>query len=157
RWASWLCLPVSAFALLIYSLVFGCSWVLPSSAASSGRRRVWCVFVVAAAALAAAAIWFITLQLFVVRAICPFCMAAHACGLLTAFGLFANVPRATRAPRASSLNSAAPISPATAVKSALGGLAAIVILGVGQIIQPIKTYDVQPLASNAFSTTNLIV
>jgi thiol-disulfide isomerase/thioredoxin len=32
-------------------------------------------------AILCAAAWFILLQLFVIRAVCPFCMVAHACGL----------------------------------------------------------------------------
>jgi uncharacterized membrane protein len=34
-----------------------------------------------------AAAWFISLQIFIIRSICPFCMAAHTCGAIIA-GLF---------------------------------------------------------------------
>jgi uncharacterized membrane protein/protein-disulfide isomerase len=157
RWASWFGLPVSGFALAIYALVLGGAWRLQTSSEPVTRHRVWCVFIAAATALAAAAVWFISLQLFVVRAICPFCMAAHACGVLTSAVLFTSASRAASTKReAKAANRSISISAAAALKSALGGLAAVVILVVGQVIQPAKTYDVQAIASNALSMTNLV-
>ncbi|MCI0533824.1 MAG: hypothetical protein L0Z50_01210 [Verrucomicrobiales bacterium] len=163
RWATWFGLPVSGLALFTYGLILGGTSLLQRSSEPLTQKRVWCVLIAAGATLAAAAVWFISLQLFAVRAICPFCMAAHACGLLVAIVLFAIAPTArSNAPSTSSnrrtiqfASRPFSFSVATAAKSALGGLAAVLVLGAGQIIQPIKTYDVQPIAGNALSTTNL--
>src|SRR5687767_5865197 len=74
RWATWFGFPVSGFALLLYVALLGGLWKLQYSSEAI-RHRVWPALMAGAAALAAAAVWFIGLQLFAIRAICPFCMA----------------------------------------------------------------------------------
>ena len=55
------------------------------------RRHLANVFVFLATTLIGAAIWFIGLQYFVIKALCPWCLAEHALGLILAAIIFSSV------------------------------------------------------------------
>ena len=74
RWASVAGVPVSLLAVVIYSVVF-----IATAARSQNGAVVALQF--SATAIGAAAIWFVGLQLFVLRAFCPWCIAEHLIGL----------------------------------------------------------------------------
>ncbi len=92
RWAQVFGVPVSGPALAVYgallltvvSMVFGTS--------SVQKRRAWSALILLAVVLAGSAIWFVGLQLVVIRAICPWCLAEHGLGLLVAAIVFLSVP-----------------------------------------------------------------
>ena len=77
RWSSVIGFPVSLFAVLLYGVVFLAAvrwpdrWVVPALRCS-------------AVALVMAAIWFVSLQAFVLRAYCVWCMVEHGLGLIVA-------------------------------------------------------------------------
>ncbi|MBT8038541.1 MAG: thioredoxin domain-containing protein [Verrucomicrobiae bacterium] len=71
-------IPVSVFSFFLYLAVLVSLWV-------RGENVRWCRMLVAWMFLAAA-VWFTGLQLFVLDAICPYCMTMH--GLGVALGLF---------------------------------------------------------------------
>ena len=83
RWAQWLGVPVSLLALGIYftmaiALVVGSvGWF-----SRSVRKVSWVVVTVAVFAAGLSAIWFVALQMIVIKHICLYCMIAHACGLV---------------------------------------------------------------------------
>ena len=92
RWGTLLGLPIAAYALGAYLLVFVLTFFLrcppgpagaPASAGSSPRSSaaVRLLLGTLAVAVALAAVWFIGLQLFVLQSVCPWCMADHALGL----------------------------------------------------------------------------
>jgi uncharacterized membrane protein len=81
RWSSWLGVPVSLPALLTYLAVFGALALHRQPGTDRMRQRLELVFVALGSAILGAAVWFVLLQLLVIRAVCPFCMIAHACGL----------------------------------------------------------------------------
>src|SRR5262245_2612313 len=68
RWSHWMGLPVSAPAFLLYL----------SLLAATFRKNSWAFLSWAACLMLAAAAWFLSLQLLVVRQLCPYCLAAHA-------------------------------------------------------------------------------
>src|SRR6187402_743909 len=63
------------------SAVGGCG---PESNCDKVLSSRWSLLVPAAWAVIGAVAWFVALQLFVIKAVCPFCMAAHVCGLAAA-------------------------------------------------------------------------
>ncbi len=93
RWALWLGVPVSLLALGIYStmaigLVVGStSWF-----GQSKRNIGWLVVAATAFAAGLSGVWFVILQLLVLKAICLYCMIAHTCGLVAAVTMLIAAP-----------------------------------------------------------------
>jgi uncharacterized membrane protein/protein-disulfide isomerase len=153
RWAYFFGMPVSLPALLLYIVVLGTTAVLGRSSTASIQQRVWCILIGAAVALISAAAWFIGLQLFAIGAICPFCMTAHSCGLVVGMMLLAKVPGNSSAPRDRKAAGNPMALPAhLAAKSALSGLLAVVVLGLGQLAYQPKTFDVVPMVAARLDT-----
>src|SRR5262245_31830634 len=71
RWARWFGIPVSLLALLVDGLVVGWSFRLKARAASELQRQAWNWIVPGAWLIAGAAVWFVGIQAFVLRAFCP--------------------------------------------------------------------------------------
>lgn len=86
KWSHLAGVPVSVYAALVYAHLLASLFVVRSrrDADDKTTRAILSLY---AAAILAAALWFIYLQLFVVKAICPYCMADHALGILLAFVL----------------------------------------------------------------------
>lgn len=74
KWSQFFGIPVSAFSLLIYG---GLIWASFSRDRRSLATLLSCL-------LLAAAVWFVGLQLLVVKAFCPWCVATHVIGIATA-------------------------------------------------------------------------
>ena len=90
RWSQVLMVPVSAPAAGIYLLTLVATW--------KPRRDL---FAALAVCLGGAALWFLLLQVFALHSFCPWCLASHACGVLTSIGLLAasrHLPRLSAAP-----------------------------------------------------------
>jgi uncharacterized membrane protein/protein-disulfide isomerase len=89
RWAQIFGLPVSGLAVAVYS---GILFLLASLRfATSLRQAQWAGTALSlfAAVLVGAAVWFVGLQLLLLKAICPWCLAEHSIGLVIAAILFA--------------------------------------------------------------------
>src|SRR6266567_1462067 len=84
RWAYWFGVPVSFGALAVYSLILRLSFRLSRSTSPVVQRKAWSRLVPCALLVAGAAMWFVGLQVFVVQAVCPYCMVAHVSGSLAA-------------------------------------------------------------------------
>ena len=84
RWSLWLGIPVSMIAASTYA------WMAAGMATAKlyphGRIAKWAWYGITTAALSAgmAAIWFVSLQVFVLNHLCTYCLVAHACGLAVA-------------------------------------------------------------------------
>jgi uncharacterized membrane protein len=84
RWSQVLGLPVSGLAFAVY-LVLVILLCANGQAKTAGQRRQSAnVLVFLATTLVGAAIWFIGVQFFVIKALCPWCLAEHGLGLLIA-------------------------------------------------------------------------
>ncbi len=92
RWAYWLDIPVSVPALAVYLGLFGFTFLLQRSRTADDQRGSWAAIITLSIILAGAALWFIGLQVFVIKAFCKFCMTAHACGLLAALLCLKSIP-----------------------------------------------------------------
>ena len=114
------------------------------------RQAAWSLLIGSAAALAGAAAWFIALQIWVVDAICPWCMADHALGLLLATCILCQAPIALRGTNqrrspigdgeADKTGSPAKIiSPRRAVGLVCVGIAAVGLLAVTQCLSDVPT------------------
>lgn len=81
RWAYGFGLPVSALALGVDAGILLCLWLAQSSRVVAWRARAEVVLVLLATLVAGAAVWFTVAQVGLIGAVCPYCMAAHTCGL----------------------------------------------------------------------------
>ncbi len=102
------------------------------------KLRTVALYVVTAAACAAglAAIWFISLQLFVVGRLCGYCLAAHACGLFLAGAVLWVMPLGRNR---------------TLMLSAIG-FVGVAILATAQLIaEPPRRYTIENHASGALA------
>jgi len=92
RWSKWFGIPVSVPAFFLYALMLAALLRLTPKASPPQQRQSWSLLVPAAWAVIGAVAWFVALQLFVIKAVCPFCMAAHVCGLAAAAILLSLAP-----------------------------------------------------------------
>ncbi len=82
RWSKAWRFPVSAPAMIAYLVVLAASLHAGPGTPAGQRRTARLILNSAAVAAGGAALWFIGLQLFVLKHVCVFCMAAHACSLV---------------------------------------------------------------------------
>lgn len=143
RWAYWLHLPVSALALIVYAGMIGAT--LGTSPIVPVERQIWAraLLTMFAILIAGAALWFIGLQLVVLKSVCPYCLGLHLCGLVAAaLVLFpASGSRAGRK-RASPPERTSIANPLEA-KLSFVGLAGLVALVLGQTLYEPRTYTVK--------------
>jgi uncharacterized membrane protein len=92
RWAYWLDIPVSVPALLVYLALLGATVLLQKRPAEDDERGSWAAIITLSVIVAGAALWFVGLQVFVIKAYCKFCMTAHACGLTAALLCLIHIP-----------------------------------------------------------------
>jgi uncharacterized membrane protein/protein-disulfide isomerase len=147
RWAYWFRAPVSLFALAVYSLILGASFRPGTTTPPVVHRKAWAWLVSCAMAIVGAAIWFVGLQVFAVKAICPFCMAAHACGFIAAVLVLIGAPwrRAPAKPWESEKQ--VYVTPRAARRAGFAAGLALTALVSGQIVQPHRTSVVTPVSA----------
>jgi len=94
RWAYWLDVPVSVPALLVYLALLGATVLLQKRPAPDDERGSWAAIIALSVIVAGAALWFVGLQVFILKAFCKFCMTAHACGFIAALLCLKHIPLA---------------------------------------------------------------
>lgn len=82
RWSTVLSVPVSIPAIAIHLTIL-CLLLTSPASAQLWRARMAAIGFTSLAA-GAAAVWFICLQFFVIRHLCPYCLVAHTAGLILA-------------------------------------------------------------------------
>jgi uncharacterized membrane protein/protein-disulfide isomerase len=87
-WAYFLGLPVSAPGLVVYGSIVLASFFVTPPTPRRLRRKAWIFLAFAACLVIAAAVWFLTLQFLVLEHVCPYCLAAHLAGALSAALIF---------------------------------------------------------------------
>ena len=147
RWAYWLGLPVSLFAVSVDGLLFGWSFHVGPGWPVERRRLAWTWLISLAVLVSGAALWFVGLQLFVMHWICPYCMAAHASGAIAAGLIFSAAPRGTSgASAAGGLATLLSRLPRLKVGLLLA-FAGLAFLIAGQLLHQPKTFAEHPLPS----------
>jgi uncharacterized membrane protein len=92
RWAYWFGIPVGLPALCTYLGLLAATVYQEKRPASPVQQRAWTVIIVMSVVIAGAAVWFVGLQIFVIKAFCKFCMSAHVCALAAAVLCLKNIP-----------------------------------------------------------------
>lgn len=84
RWSRWFDVPVGAPAAGVYVAILVAAWFARPAGNPAHQRSGWAMLLALAALAAGAAAWFVALQVLVLRAFCPWCLALHACGIVVA-------------------------------------------------------------------------
>jgi uncharacterized membrane protein len=145
RWAYWFEAPVSLFALAVYSLILGASFRLHQRRSPDVQRKAWTWLVTCALVVAGAAVWFTGLQVFSLKALCPYCMAAHVCGFVMALLLLVSAPFRSAPAKPWELEKQVYVTPRTLRKVALLAAMALAGLVAGQLAQTHRTFVVAPM------------
>ena len=151
RWAYWLDIPVSVPALLVYVALLGATVLLQKRPAPDDERGSWAAIIALSVIVAGAALWFVGLQVFVIKAFCKFCMTAHACGFVAALLCLVHIPLArdpaTPMWAAGSGKRGVPRTGLALLASI--GLAGVVVLAGGQLLVQKKLNVVKDLRPQA--------
>jgi uncharacterized membrane protein len=145
RWAYWLGAPVSLFALAVYSLILGASFRLRPQTSAEAQRKAWAWLVACALVVAGAALWFSGLQIFSLKSICPYCLAAHASAFVAAALLLANAPFRGAPAKPWESERQVYVTPRVLRKVAFLAVMALAGLVAGQVLQVHKTFVVTPM------------
>ena len=145
RWSKWFGIPVSVPAFFLYALMLAALLRLTPKASAQQQRQSWSLLAPAAWAVIGAVVWFVALQLFVIKATCPFCMAAHACGLAAAAILLYLVPVHEPPEKPWQREKDVYVVPKHARVAALLGLAAVGLLTAGQLVHRPKQFTVSTM------------
>jgi len=140
RWAYWFGAPVSLFALAVYSLILGASFRLRADTPPEVQRKTWAWLVTCALLVAGAALWFTGLQVFNLKAVCPFCMAAHASGFVAAVLLLVSAPFKSAPAKPWELEKQVYVTPRVLRKAVLIAVTALGGLVAGQMAQSHRTF-----------------
>ena len=85
KWSKFAGFPVSGLALGTYVAMIGATIFTGWSGFSNSKRELaWTIVSGLAIAASLAAVYFICLQVFVLKHLCSYCLVAHGCGLLIA-------------------------------------------------------------------------
>lgn len=132
RWATFMGMPVGVYAAGLYAILMVAILVKRYSTAPRSRATAGLLIFSMGLAAGLAAVWFMSLQVFAIGHLCPWCMAAHVCGLGVAATLIWSRPFDRRLPRL-------PLAIA---------VAGIAVLISGQLLaEPPATYEVQRFES----------
>ena len=82
KWSAWVHIPVSLLAALFYAAVIALSFLRSRS-----------LLISSALVLIGAALWFIGIMTYKIESFCPWCLATHITGILTAISIFVTTRR----------------------------------------------------------------
>ena len=78
RWSSWLELPVTAPAIIVYAFAFGSMLFIGSNESPIASL----VLVASSVMILGSALWFLSIQAIVLKNFCFYCVMVHLCGLV---------------------------------------------------------------------------
>ena len=153
RWSKWFGIPVAVPAAILYALMLAATVRLTPGATPAQKRQAWTILLPAAWAVLGAVVWFATLQLFVVKAICPFCMAAHASGFVAALLLFSTGPIKEPPEKPWQKEKEVYVAPKDARGLSMIALAGVAVLVLGQALYRPATFNISRVGSGSLQQT----
>jgi uncharacterized membrane protein/protein-disulfide isomerase len=146
RWGYWMGLPVSIPALLLYGSMFAATfWARPGLSAATSLQNAWLLLNFGAWVMVAAAIWFMTLQTFVLQHLCPYCLVAHLSAVAASAVIF-------RAQRGALRPSDSPTETPPLKQAHAPALLAVALLIGGHWLNRPATHQVQPVSPSKVSS-----
>jgi uncharacterized membrane protein len=92
RWAYWLGIPVTVPALGIYALLLAATFLISQKKTPPHPERTWLAMALLSALLITAALWFVGIQVAILKSLCWYCLTAHVAGAIAAVILLRNIP-----------------------------------------------------------------
>ena len=129
RWGSWFGIPVSAGGWFVYAGILGLAIFMRKQA----ERLHWAALLALTVLAASSGLWFIGLQVFVVKSYCWYCMTVHMCGILLAALVFKNVPRIIEDTGKKKRPKMEAVTPKQRALASVAGILGMAILAGGQI------------------------
>ncbi len=126
-------LPVSSLAAGAYLAMLAASFFMGLSTETPVRHLAWRAMLVLAGAAAGSAVWFTFVQLRIVGAFCPYCVATHITGVLLAALVIWQAPRQVDGDSTKAVPSGRVIRPWPAIGMTLVGMTLAAIMAAGQI------------------------
>ncbi len=140
RWSQWMKLPVSLAAASVYATMLVALGFVGPMASTRVRHAAWAIVTPLSVMAAGAAVWFTSLQWFVLGHMCIYCLAIHAGGILIAVIVFCHHP----------------LTRGVMLGAVAAGLIGSGALIAGQVlVEPPPTYEVQEYAEAADVTEGL--
>jgi uncharacterized membrane protein len=134
RWSRWLGVPVSLPAAILYGTVTGLLFSLKNARNNSNTFRNYSLLLFLVSLAGGSALWFLGLQVFVLKKYCFYCLGIHSCGATLACSLWFSFARTDR-PRKKGSNTGPSMvffgSPYRLGVSVIGLLA---MMAIGQIV-----------------------
>lgn len=159
KWAYWMNVPVSVFALVPYAIILGASFRIGSKRDAKSRRLTWAWMLGGAMTVFGAATWFVGIQAFLLKSFCVYCMTAHACGAIASILIFVNAPLRRADAKPWELEKLVFIAPRVFRRIAVVAVALLATLIYGQVKFERKTMVVKPVLPGtnalAVTTTNI--
>jgi uncharacterized membrane protein len=151
RWAYVLGIPVSALALLVDGALLLITFSCGPKSSPRQRRKAWELMLPTAMLVIGGALWFIALQLVVVKLICPWCMTAHVAGATAAVMLLLRFPMKEAVERREKDPA---VLRSTAMKLALAALVLFALFAVAQIVIAPKTFTMKNIPAATSTPAN---
>lgn len=153
RWAYWLGIPVSLPAIAVYGALLRATWKLGDHEIPARRSR-WRLSALALSGLVwAAALWFASLQHFVLGSWCKFCLATHSSAVLGTLFLVSLLRRSPVGEEPGG-RPAAPLDWARGLGLSLAGMSMLVL---GQLAVKPRLYALTRFAAAPSSPSRKLV
>jgi uncharacterized membrane protein len=154
RWAYWFDVPVSVPAVLVYLALLGTTVLLQKKTSPDDQRGSWAAIIILSVIVAGAALWFVSLQVFVIKAFCKYCLTAHACGFAAALLCLNKIPLATDpdTPMWTTGSGKRGVPRQAILTLVLIGLAGVTVLAGGQVLVQKQRNVVKVPAKTAAAT-----
>jgi uncharacterized membrane protein len=149
RWAYWLGIPVSVPALVVYAGLLAATFGIRSGVSTAHQKRTWSRIIVLSALVIGAAVWFVALQVFVLKSVCPFCMTAHASGLVAGLIFLWSVPIQSANTKGRRPDTQFAATASMRNQLAFAGALGVAVLAVGQTLVTKQRHQVKSVGASA--------
>lgn len=143
HWSKWFGIPVSAFSLVVYGALFTASLQFKRKPDPVRERAVWRIILPLSILAVLSVLYFVSLQLAVLKQVCPFCMTVHGAGLLASILLLIQAPIREAPEKPWQAEKQVFLRPKLALTLSLIAVAAFGLFAGGQAIYKPKTYSFQ--------------
>ncbi|MGC8743472.1 MAG: vitamin K epoxide reductase family protein [Verrucomicrobiia bacterium] len=145
KWSKLFGIPVSLLAVPVYIALIYSVGLIRSNIEPRKQRSAWRLTFFCSILVTGAALWFTVLQMFVIKSVCPYCMAAHICGVAAGIILLIKAPVYMPSHR-SERREKIYISPNRAKRRLIVAAVLLSLLIVAQIIYTPQTHVVKSIA-----------
>lgn len=143
RWSRWFGIPVSAFSVLIYAALFAATFRFGRKAEPAQQRAAWRIIIPLVVLVIASITYFVCLQIFVLKQMCPLCMTVHGAGLLASILILRSAPVRQTPDKPWQAEKQVFVPPRMAMILGIAAAAVFALFAGGQLLFKPRTYTFQ--------------